>query len=281
MPRASRRRPDRWGRDRQLRRPGARRADARGPLQSAGTRDRQPPHVHDLLRRRPAGGHLCRGVFAGRSLGLGRLIAYLRRQPHLDRGRHRRSRSARTSAPRYEAYGWHVQNLGEDLSLERIEQATERGAGRHRQAVADRLPHPHRPGVAEQAGHRGAHGSPLGEEEVTPDQGGIRLAERAGLLRPARGPRPRPRRRSTGGASSRPTGTRGSPPTAAEHPDLGEELRPDRRAPGAGRPREPARSASRPIRWSRPARPPSGASRRPPRSIRHWSAGRPTWLRRT
>ena len=35
--------------------------------------------------------------------------AHLRPQPHLDRGRHRHRASPRTSRPRYEAYGWHVQ----------------------------------------------------------------------------------------------------------------------------------------------------------------------------
>jgi transketolase len=67
---------------------------------------------------------------------------------------------------RYEAYHWHVQNLGEDLSLERLEQAT-----REAMAVNDK------PSLIIVRSHIGygsphkqdtssAHGSPLGEDEV-------------------------------------------------------------------------------------------------------------------
>src|SRR5215211_1685497 len=69
-------------------------------------------------------------------------------------------------AERFDAYGWHVQNLGEALALERIEEAIEAAAG-----VADR------PSLVILRTHIGygsphkrdtssAHGSPLGEEEV-------------------------------------------------------------------------------------------------------------------
>jgi transketolase len=67
---------------------------------------------------------------------------------------------------RYEAYGWHVQNIGEDMSLENLEDAT-------RTAIAE----PERPSIILVRSHigygsphkqdtPGAHGSPLGEEEV-------------------------------------------------------------------------------------------------------------------
>jgi transketolase len=67
---------------------------------------------------------------------------------------------------RYEAYGWHVQHLGEDLALDRIEEAA-----RTAMAIADR------PSLIICRTHIGygspnkqdtgeAHGSPLGEEEV-------------------------------------------------------------------------------------------------------------------
>jgi transketolase len=67
---------------------------------------------------------------------------------------------------RYEAYGWHVQNLGEEMSLERMEEAT-----RAAMAVRDQ------PSLIVVRSHIGygsphkqdtsaAHGSPLGEEEV-------------------------------------------------------------------------------------------------------------------
>jgi transketolase len=69
-------------------------------------------------------------------------------------------------AERYEAYGWHVQDIGEDMSLERIERAT-----RDAMAVTDR------PSLVIVQSHIGygsphkqdtssAHGSALGEDEV-------------------------------------------------------------------------------------------------------------------
>jgi transketolase len=67
---------------------------------------------------------------------------------------------------RYEAYGWHVQNLGEDLELDRLESAVHEA-----QEVEDRpsliIIRTH---IATGAPHKqdtaGAHGSPLGEEEI-------------------------------------------------------------------------------------------------------------------
>ena len=51
-------------------------------------------------------------------LGLGRLIASGTTTTSRSRATPR-CRSPRTSATRYEAYGWHVQNLGEDIGLDR------------------------------------------------------------------------------------------------------------------------------------------------------------------
>jgi transketolase len=67
---------------------------------------------------------------------------------------------------RYEAYGWHVQDVGEDLSVETLERATEEAKG-----IEDR------PSLIIVRSHIGygspnkqdtyqAHGSPLGEDEV-------------------------------------------------------------------------------------------------------------------
>ena len=50
---------------------------------------RRPPHVHDRLRRRPPGGRRVRGVLARRPSRARPPDRVLRRQPHLDRGRHR------------------------------------------------------------------------------------------------------------------------------------------------------------------------------------------------
>src|SRR3954451_5070525 len=67
---------------------------------------------------------------------------------------------------RYEAYGWHVQNLGEDIGLDRLEQAA-----RDAMAVEDQpsliVVRTHiAPGSPNKQDTESAHGSPLGEEEV-------------------------------------------------------------------------------------------------------------------
>jgi transketolase len=67
---------------------------------------------------------------------------------------------------RYEAYGWHVQNLGEDIGLDRLEAAVTAA-----QEVTDRpsliIVRTHiAPGSPNKQDTHGAHGSPLGEEEI-------------------------------------------------------------------------------------------------------------------
>jgi len=98
-------------------------------------------------------------------LGLGRLIAFYDDNKIQLAGP--TSQSFSEDVPkRYEAYGWHVENVGEDMSLERLEQAT-----RAAMAVEDRpslilvrshigYGSPHKQDTS------GAHGSPLGEDEV-------------------------------------------------------------------------------------------------------------------
>ncbi len=98
-------------------------------------------------------------------LGLGRLIAY-----YDDNKIQLASPVAEVMSEnvgkRYEAYGWHVQDVGEDLSVERLEEAT-----RTAMAVEDR------PSLIIVQSHIGfgsphkqdtsaAHGSALGEDEV-------------------------------------------------------------------------------------------------------------------
>jgi transketolase len=98
-------------------------------------------------------------------LGLGRLIAF-----YDDNKIQLASRVEKVFsedvAERYDAYGWHVQNVGEDLSVERLEQATR-----------EAMDVPDRPSLIIVQSHIGygspnkqdtssAHGSPLGEEEV-------------------------------------------------------------------------------------------------------------------
>src|SRR5947209_5080059 len=98
-------------------------------------------------------------------LGLGRLIAFYDNN-HVQLAGPTSQSFSEDVAMRYESYGWHVQNVGEDLSVDRLEEAT-------RAAMADE----DRPSLIVVRSHIGygsphkqdssaAHGSPLGEDEV-------------------------------------------------------------------------------------------------------------------
>ncbi len=98
-------------------------------------------------------------------LGLGHLIAFYDNN-HIQLASPTAATFSEDVGQRYEAYGWHVVNVGEDLSVDRLEEAT-RGA----MEVEDR------PSLIILRSHIGygspnkqdtssAHGSPLGEEEV-------------------------------------------------------------------------------------------------------------------
>jgi transketolase len=104
------------------------------------------------------------GSLAGH-LGLGRLIAFYDDNHISIEGDTVLSFSEDVGA-RYEAYGWHVQHLGEDLSVERLEQAAQAAI-----EVADRpsliICRTHIAfGAPNKQDTAGAHGSPLGEEEI-------------------------------------------------------------------------------------------------------------------
>ena len=67
---------------------------------------------------------------------------------------------------RYEAYGWHVQDVGEDLSVETLERATEEAkAETDRPSLVIVRSHIGYGSPNKQDTHS-AHGSPLGEDEV-------------------------------------------------------------------------------------------------------------------
>jgi transketolase len=98
-------------------------------------------------------------------LGLGRLIVFFDNN-HIQLAGPTSDAFSEDVGMRYEAYGWHVQDVGEDMSLERLESAT-------RAAMAET----ERPSLIMVRSHIGfgspnkqdtssAHGSPLGEEEV-------------------------------------------------------------------------------------------------------------------
>jgi transketolase len=98
-------------------------------------------------------------------LGLGRLIAFYD-DNHISIEGDTALAFSEDVGARYEAYGWHVQRLGEDLAVERIEQAAQAAM-----AVSDRpsliICRTHiAVGAPNKHDTAGAHGSPLGEEEV-------------------------------------------------------------------------------------------------------------------
>jgi len=98
-------------------------------------------------------------------LGLGRLIAFYDDNHISIEGDTAISFSEDVGA-RYEAYGWHVQNLGEDIELDAIERAIETAQG-----VEDRpsliIVRTHiAPGSPNKQDTEAAHGSPLGEDEI-------------------------------------------------------------------------------------------------------------------
>jgi transketolase len=98
-------------------------------------------------------------------LGLGRLIVFYDNN-HIQLAGATKMAFSEDVGKRFEAYGWHVQDVGEDLSVETLERATEEA-----KSVEDR------PSLVILRSHIGygspnkqdthsAHGSPLGEDEV-------------------------------------------------------------------------------------------------------------------
>ncbi len=98
-------------------------------------------------------------------LGLGRLISFYD-QNHISIEGDTALAFSEDVGKRYEGYGWHVQNLGEDIGLDRLHDALQTAIG-----VQDRpsliIVRTH---IAQGSPHKqdtaGAHGSPLGEAEV-------------------------------------------------------------------------------------------------------------------
>ncbi|MBV9941596.1 MAG: transketolase [Solirubrobacterales bacterium] len=98
-------------------------------------------------------------------LGLGRLIAFYDRN-HISIEGDTKLAFTEDPGERYEAYGWHVQDLEEDIELDSLQRALETAI-----AVEDKpsliIVRTH---IAQGSPHKqdtaGAHGSPLGDEEV-------------------------------------------------------------------------------------------------------------------
>jgi transketolase len=98
-------------------------------------------------------------------LGLGRLIAFYD-DNHISIEGDTQLSFSEDVGKRFEAYGWHVLNLGEDVELDSIE-----GAVREAQEVEDRpsliIVRTHiAPGSPNKQDTHEAHGAPLGDEEI-------------------------------------------------------------------------------------------------------------------
>jgi transketolase len=98
-------------------------------------------------------------------LGLGRLISFYD-QNHISIEGDTKLAFTEDVGRRYEGYGWHVENLGEDVELDSLERALQNAVAVEdkpsliivRTHIAEGSPHKH--------DTASAHGSPLGEEEV-------------------------------------------------------------------------------------------------------------------
>jgi transketolase len=98
-------------------------------------------------------------------LGLGRLICFYD-QNHISIEGDTALALSEDTGLRYEGYGWQVQNLGEDITLERLEQAVNTAiAEAERPSLIIVRTHIAQ-GSPNKQDTAGAHGSPLGEEEV-------------------------------------------------------------------------------------------------------------------
>src|SRR5204863_5913232 len=96
-------------------------------------------------------------------LGLGRLIAFYD-DNHISIEGDTALSFSEDVGRRYEAYGWHVQNLGEDLELERIEEAVANAKDAEDQPSLIIIRTHIAPGAPNKQDTEEAHGSPLGEE---------------------------------------------------------------------------------------------------------------------
>ncbi len=97
-------------------------------------------------------------------LGLGRLICFYD-DNHISIEGDTALSFSEDVPKRFEAYGWHVQNLGEDLDLDRIEAAVHAAQADERPSLIVVRTHI-APGSPNKQDTHGAHGAPLGEEEI-------------------------------------------------------------------------------------------------------------------
>ena len=158
---------------------------------------------------------------------------------------------------RYEAYGWHVQNLGEDTRARQARRGDREGARGRGPALAGHPAHPHRLRLAEQAGHPEGARLAAGRGRGAAHQGGLRLGPRRPVPRARRGARALRERSSSAARRPRTSGRSGSSATATSTPRRPRRSSGDRgpAARAAGTPTCPASGPT--TSRSPPARPPS------------------------
>ena len=98
-------------------------------------------------------------------LGLGRLIAFYD-DNHISIEGDTELSFSEDVGKRFEAYGWHVQDLGEDLELGRIEAAIDEAKGAEDRPSLIIVRTHIAPGSPNKQDTEEAHGAPLGEEEI-------------------------------------------------------------------------------------------------------------------
>ena len=181
---------------RERRRHGLRRALPRRHVQPAAPRDRRPPRLRDLLRRRPDGGRLVRGG-ARSPARTGSASSSTSTTTTTSRSTaRRRSRSPRIARSRFEAQGWHVQYVDDVNDLDAL-----------RDAIAAAQDETAKPSIVIVRSHIAygapkavdtakSHGSAARRGRGRGDEGGARLGSRQALLRARRGLRAHERRRA-------------------------------------------------------------------------------------
>jgi transketolase len=101
----------------------------------------------------------------GGHLALGRLIAFYD-DNHISIEGDTALSFSEDVGKRYEAYGWHVQNLGEDLELDRLDEAIEAAKAETDKPSLIIVRTHIAPGSPNKQDTEAAHGSPLGEDEI-------------------------------------------------------------------------------------------------------------------
>ncbi len=179
----------------------------------------RPPHLRHRRRRLHGRGRGQRGVLARRPPAARQPHPVLRRQPHLDRGRHRGrvQRGRPRSATR--AYGWHTQRVDSGEDIVALEAAIEAAKAETDQAVDHRRPHDHRLAGAGQAEHRRRPRLRARRGRDPQDQGDPRLRPRRALRRRSRRCSSTPARSSSAAATRTPSGRRTSTPGPSATPN--------------------------------------------------------------